>query len=118
MAFMPFEAIFAKSLAAFAGSKSLPASSGRNVPYVTPQIRSFSSPENRNLPQARGRLRVDRVGAMIGTGWLGFFAIDCTDAASLPQISRILCVRRDDSELETHNSKLRLWPLKRGQNYR
>src|SRR5436853_7910597 len=70
MALMPFDAIFAKSLAALTGWNSLQDSSGRNVPYVTPQIRSFSSPENRNLPRTCGRLRLARPEAMAGTGSL------------------------------------------------
>src|SRR6267142_2256222 len=70
MALMPFDAIFAKSRAALTGWNSLRASSGRNVPYVTPQIRSFSSPENRNLPRTCGRLRLARPEAMAGTGSL------------------------------------------------
>src|SRR5690349_15824071 len=72
MALMPFDAILSKSPAALTGSNSLPDSSGRNVPYVTPQIRIFSSPKNRNRPQARGRLQVDGPEAVIGTGWLSF----------------------------------------------
>src|SRR6266403_1969208 len=70
MALMPVDAIFAKSLAALTGWNSLQNSSGRNVPYVTPQIRSFSSPENRNLPRTCGRLPLARPEAMDGTGSL------------------------------------------------
>src|SRR2546430_17492458 len=70
MALMPFDAIFAKSRAALTGWNSLRDSSGRNVPYVTPQIRSFSSPENRNLPRTCGRLRLARPEGTAGTGSL------------------------------------------------
>src|SRR6185503_18666282 len=37
------------------GGNSFPSSSGRNVPYVTPRMKNFSSPTKMNLPRTWGR---------------------------------------------------------------